>query len=762
VLTEREILAYIGRQPRQQASFKQMLREMGVRGQERQALKDELSRLAREGTLVESRGQYFSLARGGNFVSGRLLRHRDGYGFVIPDERPSGIAGDIYVDAFSMHDAMHGDRVLARIARVDERGRAEGKIQKVLERAHATVVGRFRAARGGDYVVPSDERLHDDIVIPPSQPLPGGLKPVDIDDAIVDVEITRFPSATARAEGRVLEVLGRPGDFGIDVEIIIRKHHLPHRFPAAVLGEAEGVPQFLSSRELLGRRDFRGLPMVTIDGETARDFDDAVHVERLANGNCLLHVHIADVAHYVFPGRPLDLEARLRGTSVYFPDRALPMLPFELSNGICSLNPGVDRLVMSCLMEIDATGQVVRYELGEGVIRSAARMTYTSVHLVLEGDPGLRRHYAALAPGFELMKELALVLNEKRRKRGSIDFDLPEAEIEFDEFGQMRAITRSERNIAHRIIEEFMLAANETVAGHLDRLGIASLYRIHEKPDPRRVMEFEEIAASFGHSLGIGGLAVKRLRLQSGRGAGQRLRFGRERGPRFDRTLELPAEVPVSPHNYQRLADNIAGKPEERILSYLMLRSLKQARYGEQNAGHFALAAPVYTHFTSPIRRYPDLIVHRVLKAVLGGWKPEAPRSRQSRAPAGARPGPIPEAELKLIAEETSDAERRAQDAERELLEWKKVEFMAQHVGEEFDGLVVHVTSFGFFVELTEMFIEGLVPVSSLIDDRYFFRETTMEWVGERTKRRFALGSRVRVVVDRVDPLEHKINFALA
>lgn len=307
-----------------------------------------------------------------------------------------------------------------------------------------------------------------------------------------------------------------------------------------------------------------------------------------------------------------------------------------------------------------------------------------------------------------------------------------------------------------------MLAANETVAGHLDRLGIASLYRIHEKPDPRRVMEFEEIAASFGHSLGIGGLAVKRLRLQSGRGAGQRLRFGRERGPRFDRTLELPAEVPVSPHNYQRLADNIAGKPEERILSYLMLRSLKQARYGEQNAGHFALAAPVYTHFTSPIRRYPDLIVHRVLKAVLGGWKPEAPRSRQSRAPAGARPGPIPEAELKLIAEETSDAERRAQDAERELLEWKKVEFMAQHVGEEFDGLVVHVTSFGFFVELTEMFIEGLVPVSSLIDDRYFFRETTMEWVGERTKRRFALGSRVRVVVDRVDPLEHKINFALA
>jgi ribonuclease R len=444
------------------------------------------------------------------------------------------------------------------------------------------------------------------------------------------------------------------------------------------------------------------------------------------------------------------------------------MLPFELSNGICSLNPGVDRLVMSCLMEIDSHGQVMRYELAEGIIRSAARMTYTNVNLILEGDTGVRERYAVLVQNFELMRELALILNEKRRKRGSIDFDLPEPEIEFDEFGQMRSIVRSERNIAHRIIEEFMLAANETVAAHLDRLGVASLYRIHEKPDPKRVMEFEEIATSFGYSLGIGGLAVKRMRVQSGRGAGRRERFGRERGSRAGATLEFPAEIPITPRHYQQLTDNIAGKPEERILSYLMLRSLKQARYSEQNVGHFALAAPVYTHFTSPIRRYPDLMVHRVLKAVLAGWQPpEQPHKRAARGAkqqeqtAEVRPGPIPEEELKLIGEESSDAERRAQDAERELLEWKKVEFMAGRTGEEFDGLVVNVTSFGFFVELTELFVEGLVHASTLVDDRYFYRETTREWVGERSKRRLGLGSRVHVVVDRVDPVEHKINFAL-
>ena len=790
MVSEREILEYIARQPDRQVSLKQMLRELGGGGVARRALKDELAHLVQKKALVKSRGQYFTLAtgraagsrpeKGTQFLSGRLVRHRDGYGFVILDELVPGMVGDVFVGQHSLGDAMHGDRVLVRLGRLDERGRAEGRIHQVLKRAHETVVGQFRCERRGNFVLPHDERLREAIRIPRSEPLPGDARPQELDNAIVNVELTRFPTASNPAQGRVLEVLGRPGDFGLDVEIIIRKHHLPHRFPTEVLEEAESVPQFLSSRELEGRLDFRALPVVTIDGETARDFDDAVYVERLANGTYLLQVHIADVSHYVHPARPLDREARLRGTSVYFPDRALPMLPAELSSGICSLNPHVDRLVVSCLMEIDGRGEVVGHQLREGVIRSAERMTYTNVNLVLEGDTGLSARYAPLVPLFERMKELALILNEKRRRRGSIDFDLPEAEIQFDEFGQMRAITRSERNVAHRMIEEFMLAANETVANHLAGLALASLYRIHEKPEPKKVMEFEQLAGSFGYSLGVAGLSVERFRISSGEGAGRRSRFGRPRGPRFAQQWELPAEIPVTPRHYQRLTDAIAGKPEERILSYLTLRSLKQARYSEQNSGHFALACPVYTHFTSPIRRYPDLIVHRILKAVLRDWKPTGagPRGRRrkpaarpgptfsaSADPAGEGPaseGPISEAELKLVAGETSDSERRAQDAERELLEWKKVAFLAERMGEEFEGLVVNVTRFGFFVELTEMFVEGLVHADSLTDDRYVFRESTHEWAGERSKRRFRLGDRVRVLVDRVDPVARQIYFALA
>ena len=773
MVSKREILEHIGQLPNRQASFKQLLRDLGARGSDRRALKDELAHLVRQRALVPSRGQYFSLATekpAGRSVSGRLVRHRDGYGFVILDEPVPGMVGDVFISQHSLGDAMHGDRVLVRLGRLDERGRAEGRIHQVLKRAHETVVGEFRCWPRGNFVLPHDERLREAIRIPRSEPLPGDAKPQELDSTIVNVEMTRFLTPSSPAQGRVLEVLGRPGDFGLDVEIIIRKHHLPHRFPTEALEEAESVPQFLSSRELEGRQDFRALPVVTIDGETARDFDDAVYVEHLENGNYLLAVHIADVSHYVRPARPLDREARLRGTSVYFPDRALPMLPAELSSGICSLNPHLDRLVLSCLMEIDRGGEVVGYQLGEGVIRSAERMTYTNVNLVLEGDPGLRSRYAPLVPRFERMKELALILNEKRCRRGSIDFDLPEPEIQFDEFGQMRAITRSERNVAHRIIEEFMLAANETVAKHLAGLAWASLYRIHEKPDPKKVMEFEQIAASFGYSLGVAPLSVERFRIHSGEGAGRRSRLGRPRGPRFQWELELPAEIPVTPRHYQRLTEAIAGKPEERILSYLMLRSLKQARYSEQNSGHFALACPVYTHFTSPIRRYPDLTVHRILKAVLHGWKPTVAGSQGRRKEPATRPGPtspsregpISEAELKLVADETSDSERRAQDAERELLEWKKVAFLAKRVGEEFEGLVVNVTRFGFFVELTEMFAQGLVHANSLTDDRYVFREHTHEWVGGRSGRRFRLGDRVRVLVDRVDPVAWQIYFALA
>ena len=372
------------------------------------------------------------------------------------------------------------------------------------------------------------------------------------------------------------------------------------------------LPLMSIEQEAARRRDFRGLPIVTIDGETAKDFDDAVLVER-DGGQWELQVHIADVAEYVTAASALDLEARLRGTSVYFPDRAVPMLPQELSSDICSLRPGEDRLVLSCIMRLDAEGEILDYEITEGVIRSVRRMTYTQVHAILEGDEKTREEFAPLVGDFEQMHELARVLNRKRQRRGSIDFDLPEPVIEFDSQGAMQSIVRSERSWANRLIEEFMLAANESVACWLEDLGVPSLYRIHEKPEPRRVVEFEEIAAAFGYSLGLGPLPVKRMTMKSDR----REQRGRDGGGRPPRQYEIPEEIAVTPRMYQQLALKIAGKPEERILAHLMLRSLRQARYSEKNEGHFALAAPCYTHFTSPIRRYPDLIVHRIAKAVL-------------------------------------------------------------------------------------------------------------------------------------------------
>jgi ribonuclease R len=426
---------------------------------------------------------------------------------------------------------------------------------------------------------------------------------------------------------------------------------------------------------------------------------------------------------------------------------------------------------MSCVMEIDSHGEIVSYELGEGVICSAQRMTYTDVNAVLEGDQGVQRRYAPLVSNFHLMYELAQILNRKRVKRGSIDFDLPEPVIEFDEFGLMKSIAPSERNWAHRLIEEFMLAANETVAGHLEHMDVASLYRIHEKPDPKRIYDFENIAASFGYSLGVGALPVKRMQMRSDK----RARYGTGRQAPV---IEVPEDVHITPRMYQKLVQKIAGKPEERILSFLMLRSLKQARYSEENEGHFALAAPSYTHFTSPIRRYPDLIVHRILKAVLrekgeehGGklhmrssqaspWRRNHPEKTPKHGKRALR-GPISQEELHEIAESSSRSERAADEAERELLEWKKMKFMENRIGEDFSGLIVSVTKYGLFVELDELFIEGLVPLNSLTDDHYTFRENTRQIIGGRTKKTYSIGDRIRVLVDRIDRMQRKIQFAI-
>ncbi|MGA2599114.1 MAG: RNB domain-containing ribonuclease, partial [Bryobacteraceae bacterium] len=497
------LLDHISNLPHARATFKQLVRELGAKGEERDELETALERLVDVGDLIKVRsGQYVVTALSREFTIGRLNMHRDGgYGFVVPDRPIEGVRGDVYVPRSSMGGAMHGDRVVASIGRIDSDGRADGEIVKIVRRAHLTVVGEFRVRRQ-NYVVPHDERIKEWIEIPEGLEIPEqsisadrvGAAPVevksveDLDGMIVNVEILEFPEDGDRAVGRVIEILGHPGDFGVDVEIVIRKHHIPHRFPAEVLQQAQSYSSVIPQEEVARRRDFRGMDVVTIDGETARDFDDAVWVDRLPNGNYALHVHIADVSHYVRTGSPIDEEALLRGASVYFPDRAVPMLPLELSTEICSLKPQVDRLVISALLEIDRRGDVVSQDFTRGIIRSVERMTYTNVHLALEGDAGLRDRYAPLVDRFKLMEELALILNRKRAQRGSIDFDMPEPLIEFDEFGQMKGVIKASRNIAHRIIEEFMLAANEAVASHLEHEGIPSLFRIHDKPDPKRLM----------------------------------------------------------------------------------------------------------------------------------------------------------------------------------------------------------------------------------------------------------------------------------
>jgi ribonuclease R len=664
-------------------------------------------------------------------IHGRLSVHRDGYGFVTPEEPVPGLKGDIYLGKEEADRAMHGDRVALRIKRLERDGRAHGEIVEVVKREHSSIVGEFRVRRRGNYVIPHDERIRQWIEIPEGMAIPPGGASVnrvgargvevhseeDLDGLIVTTEIVDYGDDGDRPAGRIIEILGRPDDFGIDVEILIRAHHIPHQFPDDVLEQARTIPGPIPEDEIAKRRDFREYDIVTIDGETARDFDDAVWVERLPNRHWALHVHIADVSYYVRPGSPIDREALLRGTSVYFPDRAVPMLPVELSTDQCSLRPHEDRLVMSALLEIDNHGDVVAQDFTRGVIRSAERMTYTAVHKVLEGDPELNMRYAALVPRFHMMRELALLLNKKRQRRGSIDFDLPEPLLEFDEFGAMTAVTRAPRNIAHRLIEEFMLAANEAVAAHIEAAGEPMIFRIHDRPDPKRVIEFEEIATQFGYSLTPGAAPVKKFKTEVV-------------------ALDNPL---LTSRNYQKLVAKIEGKPEERILSYLMLRSLKQARYSDLNVGHFALAATSYTHFTSPIRRYPDLIVHRILGAHLDGKQYPA--------------------DLHAIADQSSEAERRAAEAERELVEWKKVKFMIDRVGDEFDALIISTTRFGFFVELQDMFIEGLVPLDTLPGDRFEYRENIRKIMGVRHRRQFSIGDQVVVRLDRVDGVEKKLTF---
>jgi len=707
MLSRDQILTLMRERVHHPAGMRELLQILKVPRDERASFKRQVTALVSSGDLIHIRGHRFGLPEKMDLYVGRLQTHQAGYGFVTPERTLEPAGGDIYVSGPNLNEAMQGDRVVVRIERIKDGGRVEGRIIRILERANERIVGRYDYDESGmGYVAPFDRRVLMDVVIPSGQE--GGASPGDM----VTIELTRWPTSTRTAIGRVTEVLGDVNAPGVDTEIIIRKYGIPDAHGEDAIAEAIRLGPAVAERDVRGRTDFRGLPTVTIDGEHARDFDDAITIEALPNGHYWLGVHIADVSHYVREGSALDREAYARGTSVYFPERAVHMFPAELSTGLCSLNPHVDRLVQSCLMEVDRHGRVVRHEFHDGVINSNERMTYTAVNAILtDRDPALMARYEPLVPMFEMMRELFQILNDARRRRGSIDFDLHEAEVVLDEGGVIEAIIALERNIAHRLIEEFMLLANETVASYLEEQEAPALYRVHEEPDLLKVERFEEFIAGFGYSLGTPITAVR-------------------------------------PKHFQKLLEKIHGKPEEKPVALLMLRTMQKARYAPENLGHFGLAADSYTHFTSPIRRYPDLIVHRALRAVRHGELTEEVREE--------RAGELPE-----MARHTSEMERRADDAERELLQWKKVKFMADKVGDEFEGYVTGVAAFGLFVQLIEHYVEGLVHVSTMANDYYRFLDGAHMLRGENTQKVYRLGDKVTVQVIRVNMDVRQIDLGL-
>jgi len=716
---KQEVLKFVRGHEARIFTFREVVRCLDLDSDERRNLQRYLDELDAQNIIHRiKRGQY-ALPSKEALVSGILICHRDGYGFVRPDDRAT-YDQDIFIPARNMEEALHGDRVLIRVARRkrvsrpgrrvrpgegEQEERLEGTVLRVLERGHPSIVGRYYEHPRFPMVVPLDTRMFQNIMIPP--PHSKGAR----NGQVVVVSLSVPPGRHQDPQGRVIEVLGYPGDKDIEYKIVEHKYGLPVDFNPRTREEVAAIPDHVLDEEREGREDFRDEPAVTIDGETARDFDDAVTLERLPSGHYLLGVHISDVSHYVREDTALDADAFARGTSVYFPDRAIPMLPPKLSNGICCLKPDADRLVFSVIMEVDGRGQVVKKRFTEAILHSRARMTYTSVaRILVDKDPEERSRHAELVPMFEAMEELCGILSRKRYRRGAVDFDLPEAEIEFDDNGRVISVVRAERNIAHRIIEEFMLLANETVAERLTESDGPALYRVHEEPDPQKVLDFAEFALALGY----------RLEGRNGR---------------------------YCPRDFQKFVAQIEGKTEGRFLAYLMLRSFMQARYSAENTGHFGLATSEYTHFTSPIRRYPDLVVHRLLKECL------------KEHPLAAWQANIT-AQLSHIAAHTSARERNADEAEREIEKIKKVQFMADKVGDEFEGIVFSVIRQGFFVELLEHYVEGFVPADTLIDDRYFYKEKTHSFMGERLHHHFKLGSKLVVRLDHADSETFRLTFS--
>ncbi|WP_232696595.1 ribonuclease R [Brevibacillus daliensis] len=662
-----------------------------------------LNQLETRGEIIRTRTNRYGVPEKMNLIRGRLQNHPKGFGFVIAEAE--GL-DDVYVHANDMNGAMHGDTVLVRVEKEMNGNRLEGRIIRVCERSSSTIVGTYQDENFYGFVIPDDKRIGKDIFIP--KEANNGAA----DGHKVVVKIVKFPEGRGNPEGEVVEILGHKNDPGVDILSIIRKYNLPEGFPADVMEEAETVPDQISEDEIKDRRDLRDRMMVTIDGADAKDLDDAVSLERLENGNIRLGVHIADVSYYVKHKSSLDQEAYRRGNSVYLVDRVIPMIPHRLSNGICSLNPQVDRLTISSDMEMDAGGNVVDHDIFLSVIRTNERMTYADVRSILEDqDEQLLEKYKELVPMFEDMKELCLKLRNKRMKRGAIDFDFREAKIYVNEEGEPTNIGFRTRTIAEQIIEEFMLAANETVAEHFHRLHRPFIYRIHDDPKEEKLQNFMEFITNFGYSV---------------RGKGNS----------------------VHPRALQQLLEEVKGTPEEIIISTVLLRSMKQAKYDAESLGHFGLSTDFYTHFTSPIRRYPDLIVHRMIRL----WLEKKVLDPKEEA--------YWTEEMPIIAEHTSHRERVAVDAERETDDLKKAEYMLQHIGEEFEGVISSVTSFGIFVELPNT-IEGLVHVSYMTDDYYNYHEKMYAMIGERTGKQYRIGDEVLVRVANVNVDEHTIDFEI-
>ena len=719
-------------------TFRDAVRFLDLESDHRRSLRLFLDELDSQGIIHRVKRTRYTLPERENLVTGVLHCHRAGYGFLIPENRALQ-KEDIFIPARAMGDALHEDRVIVkierkparkparrfarnlagrkkastgsgprgrRIGKEDKKERIEGHVVRVLERKHTRIVARYCAHPRYPYASPLEERISHTIQIP-YQSAKGAQ-----DGQIVAVAITRPPGRNQVLQGRVIEVLGNRGDPGIEYKIVEHKFGLPANFGPESLRQAEAVPDHVLKEEYSAREDLRQEQVITIDGETARDFDDAVSLKRIPSGNYLLGVHIADVSHYVPENSPLDAEAYARGTSVYFPDRAIPMLPPKLSSGICSLKPNEDRLVLSVLIEIEPKGKVVGKRFTKGIIRSSRRMTYTSAaRILIDRDPEERALCAEWLPLLEMMEQLCKILSENRYDRGAVDFDLPEAEMQFDRNGKVIRVVPAEHNMAHRIIEEFMLLANECAAQTLSASGGPALYRVHEKPDPLKVSEFAEVALGLGYKL-----------------------------EKRDRQYR--------PKDFQKFVMRLEGKPEQRFLTYLMLRSFMQARYSEQNLGHFGLATPEYTHFTSPIRRYPDLFVHRLLKRRIEKKASSAWMEKTSER--------LPE-----IALRSSSRERIAEEAEREIERIKKAQFMADKIGEEFEAVTLSVSRQGFFVELLDPFVEGFVPLVNPADDFYTHSEGIRASTGKRVRRRFHPGSRIRVRLDRVDMDAARLTFSV-